>query len=270
MSQHAQASPEVGRTQEVGLVGNSAGKSPLVLVCEHASNAIPPHLLQLGVTDDVVNSHVAWDPGAMGLTQKLSNLLNAPNVLQTVSRLVYDCNRPFNAPSATPEKSEIFEIPGNANLTNAARLDRKKTFYEPFREKVAHTIKLACDRHQFPLVVTIHTFTPIYFGKQRPVEIGVLHDLDVRLADQLLQTMQDDQAYVTERNQPYGPDDGVTHTLHTHAIGLSLPSVMIEVRNDLLRNDDAEQKIAEYLAQHLRLAIDFFFAKDAHLGAQSK
>lgn len=259
MTLRKQAQSDSDQTLEVGRVGNAAGDAPLVLLCEHASNAIPAEMNQLGISDEVAKSHAAWDPGARGVTDKLSKLLNAPNVQQTVSRLVYDCNRPFDATSAIPEKSEIFEIPGNVNLSVAARLERKKRYYDPFEEKAAQTVQIACNHHRTPLVVSIHTFTPVYFGKVRAVEIGVLHDEDARLVDQLLGTMQSEQTYQIERNEPYGPTDGVTHTIDIHATSRGLPAVMIEVRNDLLRDDAAEQVIANYLAQHLRIAMSRFF-----------
>ena len=46
--------------------------------------------------------------------------------------LVYDCNRPPEAQSAIPEKSEIYDIPGNTQLSPAQRQERIERVYRPF------------------------------------------------------------------------------------------------------------------------------------------
>jgi len=100
---------------------NPDGTGDVVLVCEHASNAIPTPLNGLGLTDEVRGSHVAWDPGALGVARHLSQALNAPLIAGRVSRLVYDCNRAPESPSAMPAQTERGDIPGNMGLDAAAR-----------------------------------------------------------------------------------------------------------------------------------------------------
>ena len=92
----------------------------------------------------------------------------------------------------------------------------------------------------------MHSFTPVYFGKPRAVEIGILHDADARLADAMLAAAG--PAYRTLRNEPYGPEDGVTHTLKEHGLSNGVPNVMIEVRNDLIQDEAGQRVVADYLA----------------------
>jgi predicted N-formylglutamate amidohydrolase len=228
-------------------VVNPKGTSPVVLVCEHASHAIPAKFANLGLNGDALNSHAAWDPGAMAVARIIAQELDAVLVASRISRLVYDCNRPPEAAGAMPAKSEIFDIPGNANLSQADRAARTAAYYTPFREALAGVVATTAN----PLLVTIHSFTPIYHGTHRPVEIGILHDSDTRLADAMLDTASAHSPHLTQRNEPYGPQDGVTHTLLEHGISGGHPNVMIEIRNDLIQTADTQRSIALQLAAWL-------------------
>lgn len=154
-----------------------------------------------------------------------------------------------------PEKSEIYEIPGNHNLTPAERYARTAALYIPFHDRINTEIERILGEGRKPVIVTIHTFTPIYFGKAREVEIGILHDTDSRLADAMLQAAKGG-TYRVERNSPYGPEDGVTHTLRLHALPRGFANVMIEVRNDLVRDEDGVEAISAYLADLISGALE--------------
>ncbi len=234
---------------------NAGGTSPVVLVCEHASNRIPPEYGDLGLPPALRESHIAWDPGALGVAQAMAEALDAPLVAARISRLVYDVNRPPSAASAIPEVSEVHRIPGNAGLTPEQRRLRIERVYEPFRRRLSRVIdeRLAAGR---PVVlVTVHTFTPVFHGERRDTEIGVLHDADARLADALLRVLEAESRFVVHRNRPYGPADGVTHTLAEQAIPRGLPNVMIEVRNDLVADPSAQRAMGRHLAAALSEAL---------------
>lgn len=231
---------------------NPKGQSSVVLVCEHASHFIPETFSDLGLTGDALKSHVAWDPGAFALAEGLSTRLDAPLVASNVSRLVYDCNRPPSAADATPHQSETVTVPGNVNLTAAQRQERADTYYEPFRQTLAETISNTSS----PIIVTIHSFTPIYHGAKRTVEIGVLHDADARLADALLQSAPQHFDALVLRNEPYGPQHGVTHTLKEHALAAGHLNVMLEVRNDLIQDAEHQDAMANRIAGWLSDALD--------------
>lgn len=220
---------------------HGAATSPIVLVCEHASHRIPDELDNLGLQGAALTSHIAWDPGAFEVAKQLARDLGAPLIYSTVSRLVYDCNRPPEAEAAMPAKSETYDIPGNSGLSDAVRADRIDRYYRPFERLLSDTL----DAHAIrPALVTIHSFTPSYMGQVRAVELGILHDGDARLADALLDRVT---GYVVARNDPYGPEDGVTHTLLRHAIPRGLLNVMIEIRNDLLATSEQRAQVAREL-----------------------
>lgn len=237
-------------------VRNASGSGPFLLVCEHASNFIPPEYGTLGLDADALESHIAWDPGALAVADEMARLLDAPLVAARVSRLVYDCNRPPDSPSAMPAESEIYRIPGNANLSAAARQARAEAVYFPFREALARTIDAHGARRGPPTIVTVHSFTPVWRGAARAVEVGILHDDDSGLADAMLRAAGDGNGLVVRRNEPYGPQDGVTHTLREHALPRGLANVMIEIRNDLIRTPDDARAMAGRLAGWLIAARD--------------
>jgi predicted N-formylglutamate amidohydrolase len=223
---------------------NAQGRADIVLVCEHSSNYIPDSFDGLGLTPDARSSHAAWDPGAEAVASAMAWALDAPLVVSRVSRLVYDCNRPPEAPDAMPARSEIHNVPGNANLSPEQRQARVRLYYEPFRETLARTL---ADRPNAS-VVTLHSFTPVYLGVTRSVEIGLLHDADARLVDALLETAPRHTCRDVRRNAPYGPQDGVTHTLRVHALPEGRRNVMIEIRNDLIRTEAQQQDMARCLS----------------------
>lgn len=232
-------------TKSVVSLLNSEGKSSVLIVCEHASNFVPEKYKDLGLSKVVLQSHIAWDLGANKVALHLSKLLDAPYVKGEVSRLVYDCNRPINAASAIPEKSEIFDVPGNVNLSQEEKTERIDEIYLPFEGCLAKAISAFST---LPVIIAIHSFTAVFQNKPRSVEFGILHDKDTRLADAMLNVAHKHTSLVTLRNQPYGPtDSGVTHTITTHASPINAPSVMIEIRNDLITNDVECESIASML-----------------------
>lgn len=216
----------------------------MVLVCEHASDFFPAEFGTLGLDEAVRKNHVAWDPGALSVAEHMAALLDATLVAGQVSRLIYDCNRPPDAPDAMPQRSEIFEIPGNADLNEAERSKRVDAVYTPFKT----SLQTAIARVSSPIIVTIHSFTPVYNGASRSVEIGVLHDTDTRLADAMLTLAPRYTQADVQRNQPYGPQNGVTHTLKEHAIKAGHLNVMLEIRNDLIQSAEQQKQMSEMLA----------------------
>ena len=227
------------------------GASAVLLVCEHASRFIPEGLSGLGLSAAAAQSHIAWDPGALALAGRLSEALDATLIAQKISRLVYDCNRPPESAQAVRAESEVYHIPGNAGLSAAQRDERTDYIYKPFQRALAEAVQT---RPQ-TVLVTIHSFTPVYNGAPRAVEVGILHDSDRRLADAMLNAAVQDPKFNVQRNAPYGPEDEVTHTLKEHALAHGLLNVMIEVRNDLLADEAGAKSVATWLQTLLTSAL---------------
>jgi predicted N-formylglutamate amidohydrolase len=227
----------------VELVNQEAG-GPALILCEHASAEIPARFNDLGLAPEDRYSHAVWDPGARSVALKLAEALESPMIACKVSRLVYDCNRPPGAPGAIAAQSELISVPGNANLSQAQLDERQMQVYQPFCSAVTALIEQRARRGLTTALITVHSFTPTYYGQARPVEIGILHDSDQRMADVMLTEAGRLPHRRVERNQPYGPADGVTHSLKIHGIAHGLANVMIEIRNDLITNQQEEEALA--------------------------
>lgn len=236
-------------------IANINGLSPVILVCEHASDFIPEKLDDLGLSKADRQSHAAWDPGARELSRALSKNLDAVLIEGCISRLVYDCNRPPDAPSAFPTQSERIVIPGNEALSVAERTERTEGIYNPFRMAVQTVLDSRRQTAVPPIVVTIHSFTPVYFGEKRTVEIGILHDDDASLAQAMMQNGDCLPARNVVLNQPYDKTDGVTHSLAIYGTANGLLNVMLEVRNDLLTTEIEIEAMAQDLSNLLLPAI---------------
>jgi predicted N-formylglutamate amidohydrolase len=154
-----------------------------------------------------------------------------------------------------PPKSEIYDVPGNAGLSSADRAARTEAIYLPFRAAIERRIAERKAAGRATVLVTIHSFTPIYHGVPRTVEVGILHDRDSRLADEMLRLAEAGGRFAARRNEPYGPADGVTHTLREHGLANGLMNVMIEVRNDLIRDETGQEVMAGFLAGLIRESL---------------
>jgi predicted N-formylglutamate amidohydrolase len=246
---------------------NESGTSPIVLVCEHASNDLPKSLGTLGLSDEDMQRHIAWDIGAEGTSRILSKLLDAPLILQRYSRLVYDCNRPPEAAGAMPEMSEIYEIPGNKNLLPSARLARTREIYRPFHRAIEDYLDIRAAEKRPTILVTMHSFNPVYKGKSRDFDVGFLFDRDNWLANFLIKAFPSDKARL---NEPYGPKDGVMHTTNIHAAPRGLKHVMIEIRNDLIANHAGQNTWANHLTVPLAQAATILGGHHDHRHAHAR
>ena len=224
---------------------NEQGRSPFVLICEHASRLLPRKLGSLGLPAHELERHIAWDIGAESVARMLSRLIDAPLVLQRYSRLAYDCNRPPESPDAMPEMSELTAIPGNKRLSAEDRLARIREIYRPFHDGVSALLDRRAAAGQRTLLVSIHSFTPVYKGKPRAVELGILHDRDTTLSAKLIKGFPNVDARL---NEPYGPKDGVLHTLNLHGFARGLAHAMVEIRNDLVATERGQDEWAQRLS----------------------
>lgn len=233
---------------------NRHGRGAAVLICEHASHFIPPAYAELGLSPADQVRHIGWDIGARGLARELAALLDAPLVLATYSRLMLDLNRPVDAGDSIVVHSEDTRIPGNAELSAAERELRKQRIYDPFHAELDALIDQRLQLSLATAVVSIHSFTPSYRGIERPWHVGVISQNDRRLADALLQSLAANPDLCIGDNLPYGPQDGVYHSLERHGEARGLRGAMIEVRNDLL-DEQGQKRWAHTLNEALSAAL---------------
>lgn len=250
-----------GQTPEEGLLSagdpppfavvNPRGASPAVLLCDHASNAIPAALRDLGLDEAARFRHIAWDIGAADVTRHLTRILDAPAVLAGYSRLVVDCNRSVDDPTAMRQISDGHIVPGNRGLDDAARALRADGCYWPYHRAVTQTIDEVAARSVVPAIISVHTCTPVMKDFERPWHIGVLSGHDRRMADLLIAELGQDQALCVGDNRPYSGLDPHGYTIENHALPQGRPNVLLEIRQDLVDTQHGAQRWAELVGDAL-------------------
>ena len=222
----------------------------LILLCDHASNAVPPDLLDLGLPRAQFERHSGYDIGAADLTRALAGILGAPAVLTTFSRLVIDPNRGRDDPTLVMRLSDGAVVPGNARI-GADEVERRlRRFYDPYDAAIRAAIERSLQSGVRPAIVSLHSYTRVWRGTPRPWHAGVLHDGDGRLARPLIAALEAEPDLVVGDNEPYlGGLEG--DTIDRHAVRRGLPNALIEVRQDLIATKAEAERWAERLAAAL-------------------
>lgn len=239
---------------------NVDGAAPLLLICDHASRAIPAALGTLGVEDKHLARHVAWDIGAGAVARRLSQRLDAAAVLAGYSRLVIDLNRPPGHPQSIPHTSDDVRIPGNQGLSEAEEAERVETFFWPYHHAVNNMLAHLWRRGTPPLLLSVHSFTPSLKGEVRRWHIGVLWNRDPRLARPLIARLRAHDDLQVGDNEPYSGAD-LAYSLDRHAGAAGLPNCAVEIRQDLVADDAGIEIWAERLGdvmQRIIAAEDIF------------
>lgn len=231
--------------------------SPLLFLCDHASNWIPPRLNDLGLGPDQLQRHIAYDPGAAGVTRALSAHFGATAVLGRFSRLVIDPNRAEDDPTLIMRIADRAVVAGNRQLDDAERSYRLETFYRPYHAAISAAIDGMIARGVQPVIISIHSFTEAWRGMPRPWQFSILWDQDARIAGPLLNALRQQSDLVVGDNEPYtGRLKG--DTMWRHGTQRDLPHALVEVRQDLIK-DAAGQKVwADRLAVAIETALENF------------
>jgi predicted N-formylglutamate amidohydrolase len=227
------------------------GSGRFVFFCDHASNYVPPELNDLGLPAFELARHIAWDIGAAGVTEQLSEIFDAPAILCSTSRLVIDCNRQLNAADLIPEISDGTVIPGNTQLSANARAMRIERWFHPYHDAVESILLEREARGVESIAVSIHSMTASLAGKPRPWQIALSSHLDRTLADPVLAALRRPGDVVVGDNQPYNLDPAVDYSIPFHALRRGLPHLQVEFRQDEITEATAQREWALRFAQAL-------------------
>ena len=233
----------------------------VAIVCDHASNALPPGSGGLGLPPEAFARHIAYDIGAAWLARRLAALLHAPAVLSTFSRLLIDPNRGADDPTLVMRISDGAIVPGNVRLDSVEIERRRDLYWRPYRQACIDLVERMCANGRPPAILSIHSFTPFWRGRPRPWKVGVLWDMDPRLPEPLLAALANEPELRPANetigdNEPY--DGALTgDTIDEVATARGLANALIEVRQDLIATRaDAEAwaaRLARLIAPLLKL-----------------
>jgi predicted N-formylglutamate amidohydrolase len=219
-----------------------------LLICDHASAAIPAALRDLGLNEGQRRLHIAWDIGAADVTRRLSKLLGVAAILSGYSRLVIDCNRQLDDPTSIPQESDGVAVPGNRGLSEADRSQRAEACFWPYQQAIEGWIAARRAAGEQPVIVSLHSFTPVMDGFERPWHIGILANRDRRVAIRLIEALRQDLALIVGDNEPYDGRQGRGYGMMVHGEETGLPFALIEMRQDLIDTHHGAEAWAERLA----------------------
>jgi predicted N-formylglutamate amidohydrolase len=232
------------------------GRSAFFLTADHAGRGIPRALGRLGLVESDLERHIAWDIGIAGVTERLSGALEATAVLQTYSRLVIDCNRDPGVASSIPGISEATEVPGNIGLSDGQRTARRHAIFEPYHARIRALLDARQSAGRRTVFVAMHSFTPVFKGESRAMQVGVLYNRDVRLAEIMLDLLRAEGDLTVGDNAPYAVSDVTDYGVPVHAERRGLPHVEIEIRQDLIADEAGQTAWAARFARLLRTAVE--------------
>jgi predicted N-formylglutamate amidohydrolase len=227
------------------------GTSDFLLAADHAGRLIPRRLGTLGLDDVERSRHIAWDIGIAAVTEALAALLDATAILQAYSRLVIDCNRAPGHPTSIPALSEITAIPGNENLSDNDRTARRQAIFDPYHTALTRLLDERKAAGRRIVLVAMHSFTPVFKGVSRAVEIGVLYHHETRLSRLMLELLRAEGDLAVGANEPYAITDDSDYTVPVHGEGRGLEHVEIEIRQDLIADPTGQTAWAARMARLL-------------------
>jgi len=240
---------------------NADSTSPFFLICDHAGNAVPAALNDLGLPRKELDRHIGIDIGALGVAQGLAERMKAPLVWQRYSRLVIDCNRLNSVATSMAEVADGTVVPGNQNLDEKARAQRVAEIMAPYHQRIASRLddRLAAGRPT--ILVAVHSFTPRLLARpaDRPWVIGLCWGSQDRFSRHLLRTLRDDDpALLVGENLPYDVDLVNDYSIPVYGEARGIPYTEIEIRQDQIAEREGQEAWATRLARTLTRAAETF------------
>ncbi|HYV86429.1 MAG TPA: N-formylglutamate amidohydrolase [Patescibacteria group bacterium] len=243
--------------------------SPIVLTCEHASRALPRGMTPRGPAERaVLASHWGWDIGAWDLTRALSRRLDASAVGGGWSRLVVDLNRRIGDPTLIRHETEGVALSWNARVTPAEVERRALLFHVPYHAAINLMVIRRVARGVRPILLAVHSFTPLYDGRHRDFDVGVLFDRcrsgAIRLAEGLKK-----EGLRVRYNEPYSGLAGMMYAIHRHGTHHGLPCLELEMSQDLFARPGAAARLAAAVARALEPLVAAAAAGRSGIGPAS-
>jgi predicted N-formylglutamate amidohydrolase len=234
---------------------NATGRAPLVIACDHASNAVPPDIGNLGVSDADMQRHIAWDIGAAAISRHLAKAFDAPAILCGTSRLVIDCNRQLRDPTLIPMTSDGTTIPANEGLSPEQRAHRISAFFDTYHQACRQVIDARCAAGRRPLFLAVHSMTDQMRGQSRPWEIALSSNENRRATDPALAGLRKTDGIVVGDNEPYDMNTDEDYSTPEHALSRGLDYLQVEFRQDLVATPEGQKRCAELFIPAVAAAI---------------
>lgn len=226
----------------------------LVFSCEHGGADVPAryaHLFESASARQALASHRGWDEGAADLASALAQSFGAPLVVQRATRLLVECNRSSDHPRLWSEFSR-----------DLSPVEKERVLFEYWSAHRDAVRRVVADQGPGLVVhLGIHSFTPIWKGRARDTDIGLLYDparhKEGRIARAWRNALQQHPGSVDcviHRNRPYrGWTDGLVTTLRGEMPESRYAGIELEVSQALM---PATGTLIDALTVGLEAAVD--------------
>ena len=235
---------------------NRGGPAQMLVLCDHASNAVPASHGNLGLAGEQLDLHIAWDIGAATVARHLADRFDAPAIMAGYSRLVIDCNRHPDDPASIATVSDGVSIAANQGLSPGEAELRRERFFRPYHDEIRATLDDFIAASRPPVLLSVHSFTPVFNGARRPWHIGICWLADDRMAPSVMSQLRADGSINVGDNLPYALDPAEDYTLIEHGLRRGLPHVLVEFSQDLVADPAGALHWAERLAQAVEQALE--------------
>ena len=232
-------------------VDHENGRSPFLIVADHAGKHFPRRLGQLGLSNAECERHIAWDIGVGAVCCLIGTALDAVVVRQNYSRLVIDCNRSPGSETSIVDLSELTHVPGNIGLSQRHKLARVREIFQPYHDRIASELDRRRTAGRPTALISMHSFTPVFETVARLWHVGVLYNRDRRFAEILMELLQREEGLVVGDNEPYGVTDASDYTIPVHGEQRDLHHVALEIRQDLITDEAGQRSWAALFARLL-------------------
>lgn len=231
------------------------GTSDLFITCDHAGKRIPRRLGDLGLPAGERERHIAWDIGILETSKRMADILDATLVAQVYSRLVVDCNRDPSMQSYIAAISEATAIPGNIGLSDEQVAARTREIYKPYHDRIVSLLDARAAAKRRTVLVAMHSFTPVFKGIARPWQIGLLYNRDKSVA-RILHELLSTTCLTVGDNEPYAITDTSDYGIPVHGEQRGIPSIEIEIRQDLIAHEPGQREWAQRMAWMFRQVLE--------------
>ena len=234
---------------------NENSESNFLIICDHASNHIPSKYKNLGLNEEILTTHIAYDIGAKEVASHLAKCLKCPLVMSNFSRLLIDANRGIDDPTLVMKISDGMIIQGNEEISFLKNCNEKKhriaSYYNIYHNKISEIIDRSLKKNIFPVIISIHSFTPSFGGNKRTTELGILWDSDNRLPDIFFSYFKKNyKDIILGNNKPY-TGRMKNDPLYRHGTKQGLANILIEIRQDLIIDSAKQKEFSKLIAQPL-------------------
>ena len=246
----------IDKREPPGVVSErESGVSPFVFLCDHSGRRIPKRLNNLNMSQDDLKRHIAWDIGIEGVGRGLCSHFDGCLIMQPYSRLVIDCNRRPGSESSILAVSDGTKIPGNQQLSDEDVAMRVREIFDPYHQKISSLLNGRRDAGRPTILVSLHSFTPVYCDIPRPWHAGVLYNRSPGLSLAMFELLVAEGDILVGNNEPYSVTDETDYSIPVHGEQRGLPHLTLEIRQDLLDHKAGQAAWAARLARLLPQAV---------------